>query len=344
VSEPLGESLARSPAWFPLELAAPGELRMLQLGEAAYREASFLDQRLLGAAHPRATVPVAQAQAAAAALPRRLHFIFHTGHVGSTLLSRLIGEHEAFFCLREPALLRAAAASRGAEVPPLPVTLALLGRTWRAPQRAVVKVTSFASELAGELLALCEQPVAILIYAQPLAYLRGILAGPNSRTESRALAGGRLARLTRRLGAREWQADPASEGEQVAMSWLSEMLTLSQTAAAHPARVQWLDFDAFLGAPQEHLQSVLRALGADPPLHQITQLVTSPLMRRYSKAPEYAYDAQLRADVLQSADQEHGSEIRRGLAWLQNVALRYPAAGALLEWVARSRAGGAAPR
>jgi len=37
---------------------------------------------------------------------RRLHFIFHAGHVGSTLLSRLLDEAEGVLSLREPLPLR----------------------------------------------------------------------------------------------------------------------------------------------------------------------------------------------------------------------------------------------
>ena len=38
-------------------------------------------------------------------------------------------------------------------------------------------------------------------------------------------------------------------------------------------------------------------------------------MRRYSKAPEHAYDLALRNDVLAAARAEHGEEIRRGMRW-----------------------------
>jgi hypothetical protein len=46
-------------------------------------------------------------------------------------------------------------------------------------------------------------------------------------------------------------------------------------------------------------------------------------MRQYSKAPEHAYDAALRWEVLRSADFEHGPEIRRGLAWLERLAAQH---------------------
>ena len=326
------EELAQSPAWFPLEALGQDAVRLVRLEEGAYRDASFLDQRLLSSGLPRATLELALLQAATAGLVPRLHYVFHTGHVGSTLISRLIGAHASFFSLREPALLRAASLASAPPplMPPLRVTLSLLARTWRPSQRAVVKVTSFASELADEILTRSEDPAAVFMFVEPLAYLRGILAGPNSRAESRALAAGRLKRLVRRLAAAAWHADPKSEGEQVAMSWLCEMLTLHQAALLHPAKVLWVNFDAFLAAPQPSLQAIFRALGAEVALQEIEALVSGPLMRQYSKAPEHAYDGQLRREVLQSADWDHAAEIKRGLAWLDGVARQYPLAAAVL--------------
>jgi hypothetical protein len=332
--------LRDSPTWFPLEVLEREAVRMVRLDEAAYRAASFLDQRLLQGSHERISVERAMLSAVAAQIAPAAHYLFHTGHVGSTLLSRLIGAHEAFFALREPAVLRVLAdappAPRGRFTapppPPLPleVALALLARTWRPGQRAVIKATSFVSEIAAEILAASRDPVAILVYAEPLAYVRGILAGANSRVEARSLATTRQLRLVRRLSPDAWRSDPRSEGEQVAMSWLCEMLTLRQTAQQH-RKVLWVNFDSFLDAPLEWLAEIFRALGAEPPQSELEALISGPIMRQYSKAPEHPYDAALRREVLASADWSHGAEIRRAMEWLQAVAAEHPALRAVFE-------------
>jgi hypothetical protein len=326
------DDIVRSPAWFPLEAVAGGAVRLVRLDEASYRAASFLDQRILGLGCEQQVCGLAILEAAAARLAPPSHYIFHTGHVGSTLISRLIGAHESFLSLREPALLRAIAARSpsAAGAPSLEVTLALLGRTWRTNQRAVVKVTSFVSELAEVILAGDAHPTAIFMFAQPLAYLRAILAGPNSRVESRQLAAQRLERLGRRLGRPEWRMDPHSEGEYIAMSWLCEMTTLHQAAARFGSQVLWVDFDAFLGEPRSGLQAIFRALGASPAAGEFEALVAGPLMRQYSKAPEHAYDTALRRELLRQADREHAVQIRRGMVWLQIAAKRHPLAAAVL--------------
>jgi hypothetical protein len=161
------------------------------------------------------------------------------------------------------------------------------------------------------------------MFVRPLAYLRGILGGPNSRIESRQLAPTRLQRLVRRVGAGEWHEDPRSEGEAIAMSWLCEMAALHAAAARLESQILWVDFDAFLADPRAGLQVIFRRLGESPAAADIEALVGGSLMRQYSKAPEHAYDAELRRLVLSSADAEHTTEIKLGLNWLQRVAMRH---------------------
>jgi hypothetical protein len=321
------EELARSPAWLPIEARRDGTVRLVRLDEEAYREASFLDQRLLERGYAQDACDLAALEAAVARLTVRAHYIFHTGHVGSTLVSRLIGAHPGFFSLREPALLRALAMPGPAEsAPRLETALALLSRTWRPGQRAVVKATSFVSELAGPILGTDPEASAIYMFTEPLTYLRGILAGPNSRAETARLGPARLERLARRARAPDFTTAPRSEGEWIAMSWLCEIGALIEAADSHPARVLWVDFDRFLEEPREGLEDIFKALGARPVAREIETLVASSLMRRYSKAPEHAYDAALRRAVLASAELEHAPEVRQGMQWLEQRAARHPLA------------------
>lgn len=319
------EEIASSPAWLPLEPAGGDAMRLVRLDEADYRAASFLDQRLLAAGYPRSTCSLQLLADAAARLTPPAGYIFHTGHVGSTLISRLIGTHPRLFALREPALLRALAApvAGAGSTPSLEASLALLGRAWRPGQRAVVKVTSFVSELADEVLAASPGASAIFMFVQPLSFLRGIFAGPASRAEMRQLAPRRLERLKRRLAMTDPSLDPCSEGERIAMSWVCEMSALRQAADRPGSRVLWVDFDAFLAEPVASLAAIFRCLGESPQRHELERLLAGPLMRQYSKAPEHAYDAGLRRELLLEAACEHAVEIDRGVQWLERLALRH---------------------
>jgi hypothetical protein len=317
------EDLERSPAWLPLDVQA-GSVRLACLDERAYAAASFLDQRLLAMGLPAGTCAPPLLAAAARRLAPRAHFIFHTGHVGSTLISRLLGAYAGFFALREPALLRVlvAPASGAVDLPSLETALALFSRTWRPGERAVIKVTSFVSEMAPAILAADGEARALLLFTRPLIYLRTILGGPNSRLENQQLARARLARLVRRVPAGTWHENPASEGEWIASSWLCEMSALTQ-AGRGSVRVLWQDFDAFLADPRAALARILRGLGANPAAAEVEALVSGPLMRQYSKAPEHPYDTALRRSVLSAADAEHAAEIRRGMQWLERVTARH---------------------
>lgn len=317
------EDITASPAWFPLEPGGPGVMRLVRLNETEYRAATFLDQRLLRTEREQAPIPTAILAGAAARLAPGAHYIFHIGHVGSTLVSRLIGEHSGFFSVREPALLReiAAKATHDYAVSGIDLrgTLSLLARTWRPGQRAVVKATSFVSEIAESILEIDRTASAILVFTPILTYLRCILGGPNSRVEIKSLVPSRLARLGKRVG-ELIDVHPRSEGEWIAMSWLCEMACLQHAARRFASRILWIDFDRFLAAPREGLGSMLRALGADVTSKETDSILSGPIMHQYSKAPGYPYDAALRRHVLASAQNGHAAEIRRGMDWLARLA------------------------
>lgn len=336
----IAEELGRSPELFPFALdLSRDSLAFIRLSRSDYERASFLDARLAGTQTVERAMPWPQVAAAidAAHLAERCAFIFHIGHVGSTLLSRLVGSHPGVFSLREPALLRTFAQLEGPAAPTrfwspedfevrLTDSLKLLSRTFATPQLPLIKATSFVSELAASLLSRASQPKSVMMYVAPESYLATILGGPNSRQEAQMLAPSRLQRLERRIGARAWELASLREGEVLAMSWACEMSALVHAASCGGSRVLWVDFDRFLENPESLLAAVLGHLGfEDTRIQEVRAMVQGPEMRRYSKAPEHGYDAALRLDVLNTARALHGAEIRRGLAWLDHAAEQFAA-------------------
>ena len=87
-----------------------------------------------------------------------------------------------------------------------------------------------------------------------------------------------------------------------------------------------VDFDQFLIHPTS-LLDILRHFDIDATAAETQAIEEGPDMRRYSKAPEYAYDATLRLRVLKEARALHAPEIRRGLAWLDRAAKEWPVIG-----------------
>ena len=101
--DPLTQTIANSSELFPLALdASTDQVTLVRLAEAGYLQASFLDERLLGnAAISRRIVAWSYLAEAAASLPaENVGYIFHIGHAGSTLISRLLGQHPRVFALR----------------------------------------------------------------------------------------------------------------------------------------------------------------------------------------------------------------------------------------------------
>ena len=321
-------SLTRSPELFPYSLESNGErIAFIKLTQSDYEKASFLDGRILAPGTPMELITWREVAEALESgdLEERCGFIFHIGHVGSTLLSRLIGAHPSAFVLREPLLLRAFAQVNAETVSDarLSDTLKLFSRTFQAHQLAVIKATSFVSELAAKLLMRASSPKAIMMSVPPESYFATILGGPNSRQESRTLAPSRLMRLQRRLGEQPWELASLSEGEILALTWVCEMAALTEGSHAADGRVLWVNFDQFLNNPAQSLTSVLNHLEMDASAQTVAAILAGPDMQRYSKAPEHAYDAQLRSDVLNHARARHGNEIRRGLVWLERAAARF---------------------
>jgi hypothetical protein len=333
----------RSPDLYPHSLDVVSDtVYMVRFTEADYVRASFLDERALQPTALSEWMPYASLarDVDAADLQTQCGFIFHIGHVGSTLLSRLIGTQPNVLSVREPLPFRTLAQAQmelqtaesawsTAEFNRrLDLFLKLWSRTFRGGQLPVVKATSFCSELAATVLARPFKPRAIALSVAPEVYLATIFAGQNNYRDIRGMATNRLRRLHRRIGQTSWRLHELSYGEMIAMSWAAETTALAESAEAGD-RVMWLDFDDLLAAPREILAKVFRHLDREVNEVEIEKICRGPDLYRYSKAPEHGYDAQLRRTVLDQARREHASEIRAGMAWLERAASKFPIIGAV---------------
>jgi len=324
---PLAQALAASPDLFPAALDPRSRVVTLwRLSGADYRRSAFLDGRIAAGKQSRPLPFAALADAVQeTALAENCHFIFHIGHVGSTLLSRLLGNHPALFSLREPDILRtlATAFERSRRDTYLPPLLKLWSRTYEPEARALIKTTSFVVEMASDLLARRSNPRALLIGVAPEIYLATIFGGANAPAEAHALAPMRLARLKHRLLG-EVRLDSLTVGEIVALGWACESLCLSDAAKSTGARSLVLDFEEFLSNPREVLGAAFAHFDVPVSGSEIAAILAGNEMRSYSKAPEYEYDAGTRHAVLAEGRERHGHEIRQGLRWLERAAAEHP--------------------
>ena len=321
-----------------------GRVLVLRLDERAYRAASFLDDRILTPATQGAWLPAATVTEASRRVrePRPLHFIFHTGHVGSTLLSRLLDETGIVLPLREPLLLRAMADAGDSLGRPesllseaqfgalLDMAQRLWSRGYGSTRAVVVKATSSAGRLAPELLAASPESKAVYLGLGAEPYLATLLGGANSATDLRGHGPGRMRRL---LAGRSLPVQPLhalSAGELAALGWLAESLSRRDAISAHGSRVLSLDFDAFLADVPRQLASVASHFGLAADAATLARAAASPVLGRYSKAPALPFPPGERAARLAESRRSNRDEIARGLAWLDRLGAADASIAALL--------------
>lgn len=314
----------QDPDFLPFKLDLSGN-RLLLVGLTPRQrgEASFLDERALRPDTQGVWVPldaVLEAHQPITAAP--LDFIFHIGHCGSTLLSRLVQAWPGVQALREPLPLRTLA---GVEADVRrDALLSRLCDLWaRRPAgvaRTVVKATSSCNGLIEPLLAFRPQARAILLQAPLRSYLATILKSQDSLRDVQAAWPGRAAVL-RRHGVGIDTALAADDPVlPVAAGWLAEQLRFDALERGpYGERLLRVDFEALLAAPQRVLEDIARHF--DLPAQDLDAALGSPEWRRYSKATTHAYDADDRAHDLQRVEQRFGASIDRAVRWVERQRL-----------------------
>ncbi|MGH8205076.1 MAG: hypothetical protein ACREST_10740 [Steroidobacteraceae bacterium] len=304
------------------------------MDEAAYRAASFLDDRILGPATRGAWLPGAAVSEAArgVANPRPLHFIFHTGHVGSTLLSRLLDETGSVLPLREPLPLRTIADAHDALGRPesllaepqfeslLEMLLRLWSRGYEKTRAVILKATSTAGRAAAPLLAARPELRAVYMNLRAEPYLATLLGGVNSAIDLRGHGPGRMQRLLARRQVAVAPLHVLSPGELAALAWLVETLSCQDALAAHGARILPLDFDDFMADVAGTLARVLAHFGLPAEPDILAGITASGALGRYSKAPGQPFAPGEREERLAHSRRDNREEIARGLAWLERMA------------------------
>ncbi|HUH95605.1 MAG TPA: hypothetical protein VL742_21000 [Casimicrobiaceae bacterium] len=335
VAEDLLGRLSESPDAYPHKIDLVGLVVLfVRLGARAYRSASFLDDRVLGPDSQGIWTAFSGVVDALRSAPPGLpvHFIFHTGHVGSTLVSRLLDETGEVLSLREPLPLRTLAEAHDALArvdsllshadfaSMLAVLLRLWGRGYDGTSSVVVKATSSVGRIASALLRLDERSRAIYISLPPEPYLAALLAGANSGVDLRGHGPERMRRLQSRLSVPLPPLHKLSAGEMAAMSWLAESWSRYEALTQCSSRIAGVDFDQFLADVEPGIGRILEHFGLPHGAALLSNLGRSPVLTRYSKAPEYAYTPALRAEVLRESRRINGEEIRRGMRWLERQA------------------------
>lgn len=344
MSSELQKKFPHDASLFPHLMDIPSDqLLISRLSEADYKTASFLDQRILTDALPRQTASWSELENLTLPVNPDPYYIFHIGHVGSTLISRLLGELPGALALREPPILRSlteiSPLKAEAHSPWSPETYEMrrdlcvkwLSRTFHGNQRSIIKASSFVSEIAGELME--EGSKAICLYVSLERYLETILAGEGSRAEATQLASVRLVRFNRRMGAPVTNLWALSHVQKIALGWLCEMTSLKSLG---DEGIKWVNFDTFLKAPSEQLMTISQHFDLELDKQGAKTLTAGPIMSSYSKAPEHDYSADLRKQLLVQAREQFGAEINRTVDWVEKLAHKHPKIERVMTFASKS--------
>lgn len=324
-SAPSPEEIARDATWLAQAIDPPaGLVRLVKMDRAAYRDLSFLDDRMFQHCPGNAElVPWASVgPALAGKLRTDARWIFHISHVGSTLISRLLGELNGVLSVREPRSLRDLAFSppsvRQQFFEPI---VKLMSRTFAEGEVACVKTTSLVSEIAPRLVPPDER--VLFMYATPTNFISNLLAGQNSINELRRLAELRIRRTAERVSGLEEQS--RSDAHLAGAAWACEMTSLESAAEQMTDRsVLWEDFDVMLADMAAALRRTVDHFGFAAEDSQLQALAQGPLMSRYSKGPQFEYSPGVRRDLIAEASATHHTNIDGALAMLSKAAEKSP--------------------
>lgn len=334
----LREALA-DPGWLLQQIDFHSDrTAFLRVPEATYRESPFLDQRLKA---PRQRPVIARldqlVETAGAVEQPCIHWIFHLGHVGSTYLSRLLGESEAVLPVREPVPLRTLAGLYRELDHPLAILSAenygrwehalfsLLGRTFQTGQRALVKATSDCCILLPRAMRAHPDSRAIWMHVDLETFLAGMLRNEVRRQETRGFAQTRLWDLHDLLGDQSLRLHELDIGEITAVSWLaSQGHRLRALDAGFRERLLGVHFHDLLDRPGELLPTILEHLGTRPESAVVECMVGSRWHGTYAKDPSSRFDANERYRQLEVARREHAGTIEKALAFADGLVARYP--------------------
>jgi len=303
------------------------------------RAAAFLDQRALTPQSQGVLVAWQDVAAVAAKLPDVAPMmIFHIGHCGSTLISKLMEAAGGPRGLREPLPLRTFAMMEANLADGLSVwrrddletRLRLFLRSCAKTPNSAIKATSICNGLIKPCLAAGVQK-ALFVTMPPETYLTAMLGGENAALDIYGSVELRMRRLRQLCNDRIDDLADLSLGEAAALCWACESATVAQAIAADESkRILTFDFDNFLKAPAPMLNKMLTHFGAAPNDATIQTVLTGPLMSQYSKAPEHQFTPDFRKQLLAQYATEQAAEIRKGMAWLDSRATRFPPIAAAL--------------
>lgn len=320
-------------------------LLFLRLGQQDVQSASFLDERLGTAGRDGFWLPLESLSDVAEAIapsPAPM-FIFHIGHCGSTLLSRMLETFGNVQALREPMVLRALAAAHDELESPLSrlsgehwnellrAMAKLLARPFSPDQRILIKATSTCNNLIEPLLSMPGSARAMLLHVPLETYLATMLKGAGGGIDALHAAPARLRYLHSLLGDKSLRLYQMDHAEILAMGWLAELARFDQIEARFrdSRQIMRSNFEDILEFPEWSAREIAGRLGLAFQNECQAPSLGSQVMTTYSKSPEHAYSRSDREHDLNLSRRTFAPQLAQGMRWAEKQLDRYPTLQAL---------------
>lgn len=323
----MSANILHDPEFLPFQLDLAGQrVLFVRLNAQQRAAAAFLDQRALPSTPEGVWLPLSILDPPPST-EARMDAIFHIGHCGSTLLSRLLDTWHHIESLREPLPLRTLAAAwrepamNGREL--LPRLMAYWRRPLPPHTRVTIKATSSCNVLIEPLLRTHGISRAVLLDMPLERWLATLLKSEGSLHDASAATEERTDYLQQQGIVLDVDSQPRSMVEVCAMGWLAEQMRFSEWAQGeYAACILRIDFEDLLSTPETVLHQIATHLELD--VEGVARAVDSPAWGRYSKAQQHGYSREDRSHDLALAKQQFGAQIAAGRVWVETLMARQP--------------------
>lgn len=336
--------LMSSPRLYPHTLdMEKGNALVIDADREFYKNAVFLDQRVLTPGTKGAWVPLnilwPYIDAGKSARVAPANFIFHLGHCGSTLISRLLDELPSVLGLREPLSLRTMAEGyplkdalpEGGFDGAFKGTYQLLTRRFSPEQQVIIKATSMCNNLAPLLLAQNPANRGLGLFVSLEVFLANML-DKEKVPDIDGFFTFRVATLKKRVPEMDLDFAALKQPEKIALSWLAEAAELAGLAQSEEKQqVLLMDFDRFLKQKEIHLGMIFNHFGLPGAEEALGRLLASPVFKSYAKKPGFEFTDENRAAILSESKANNKAEIESGLAFIENLIKSHPALSGVAE-------------
>lgn len=304
---------------------------LLPVNEETYRSSVFMDERLNAPKEPNRIVPLWTLDKDRPQQMPAPVYLFHVGHCGSTLLSRVLQMVTRWLPLREPVPLRSISQLVREKGDPLEtvspddcdhildLSLSIYSRVFPHNPRALIKPTSSCCNLIEAVLGQNPESKAVFLYLNLDSFLATLLRSDLRRQETVNFASSRLADLHALLNdtsVRLWQLNA---GSMTALSWSANMLWMQRATQSFGNRILPIDFEAMLAEPGPVLKRITEHLDLsipEPALLDAFEHVTGG----YSKDPTMKYSVEQRNREIDAGRKANSKDVDAGERWLDNLA------------------------